>query len=178
MGEQGRLDETSSGRPGWDEYFLGLVDQVASRATCNRGRCGCVIARDRRIVSTGYVGAPPGVPHCDEVGHLFKTIIDDDGVARQHCARTIHAEQNAITQAARYGVALEGATIYCSMTPCRVCAMLIISTGLQRVVARRHYHADRESRELLEQAGIGLEVLEDSVVRYQDQEPSPRQDLV
>lgn len=157
-------------RPDWDEYFVGLVEQVGTRATCDRGRSGCVIVRDHRIVSTGYVGAPPGLPHCDDVGHLLKTVIDDDGVARQHCCRTIHAEQNAITQAARYGVSLEGATLYCTMTPCRVCAMLIVSTGIQRVVARRRYHAGQESCDLFAQAGVLLEILEDVVVSYVRQE--------
>ena len=90
-----------SQRPPWDDYFLGLVDQVASRATCDRGRSGCVVVRDKRIICTGYVGSPPGLPHCDEDGHLLKQVVNEDGTTRQHCVRTIHAEQNAICQAAR-----------------------------------------------------------------------------
>ena len=93
-------------RPSWDDYFLKLVDEVGARATCDRGKSGCVVVRDKRIICTGYVGSPSGMPHCDDVGHDFKQVIDDDGTARQHCVRTVHAEQNAIVQAARYGLQL------------------------------------------------------------------------
>ena len=128
-------------RPSWDEYFLELVDQVAARATCGRGKSGCVVVREKRIICTGYVGSPSGMAHCDDSGHDLKQLIDEDGTTRQHCVRTVHAEQNAICQAARYGLTIEGTTLYCSMEPCRVCAMLIDSTGVTRVVARRRYHA-------------------------------------
>ena len=153
-------------RPTWDEYFSRLVDQVASRATCDRGRSGCVVVRDKRIICTGYVGSPPGLPHCDEVGHELKQMVDDDGTIREHCVRTIHAEQNAICQAAHYGLALRDTTLYCTLEPCRVCAKLIASVGIQRVVARRRYHAGHDSREILRQAGVELEVLEDVVEPY------------
>ena len=133
-------------RPSWDDYFLSLVDQVATRATCDRGKSGCVVVRDKRIICTGYVGSPSGMPHCDEVGHDLKQVIDDDGTVRQHCVRTVHAEQNAIVQAARYGLRLEGTTVYCSMEPCRVCAMLIASTGIDRVVARRQVSPSTSSK--------------------------------
>ncbi len=156
-------------RPSWDEYFLELVDQVAARATCDRGKSGCVVVRDKRIICTGYVGSPSGMPHCDDAGHDFKQIIDDDGTARQHCVRTVHAEQNAIVQAARYGLPLEGTTIYCSMEPCRVCAMLIASTGVGRVVARKRYHAGGDTPEILASAGIVLDIVEDTVETYADQ---------
>ncbi len=156
-------------RPSWDRYFLDLTDAVAKRATCDRGRSGCVIVRDKRIISTGYVGSPSGLPHCDDVGHLFKDVMDDDGTVRTHCMRTIHAEQNAICQAAKYGVSLEGATLYCRMEPCRVCAMLIISVGIRRVVARRRYHAAQETRDYFKSAGIQLGVFEDIVEQYDDQ---------
>src|SRR3989344_5664701 len=112
-------------RPSWDEYFLGMIDFIGSRATCDRGRSGCVIVRDKRIISTGYVGAPPGLPHCDEVGHEMHTVINEDGTQSQHCIRNSHAEQNAIVQAARFGIALDGSTIYCKMTLCYVCEVLI-----------------------------------------------------
>lgn len=156
-------------RPSWDEYFLELVDQVAARATCDRGKSGCVVVRDKRIICTGYVGSPSGMPHCDDAGHDFKQVIDDDGTARQHCVRTVHAEQNAIVQAARYGLPLEGTTIYCSMEPCRVCAMLIASTGVGRVVARKRYHAGGDTPEILASAGIVLDIVEDTVETYADQ---------
>lgn len=156
-------------RPSWDQYFLELVDQVATRATCDRGKSGCVVVRDKRIICTGYVGSPSGMPHCDDAGHDLKQVIDDDGTARQHCVRTVHAEQNAIVQAARYGLQLQGTTIYCSMEPCRVCAMLIASSGVARVVARKRYHAGGDTPEILEAAGVELVIMEDTVEAYESQ---------
>lgn len=156
-------------RPSWDEYFIGLVDEVAKRATCDRGKSGAIIVKDKRILCTGYVGTPPGFPHCDEVGHLLKKVIDEDGTVRQHCVRTIHAEQNAISQAARYGIPLDGTTLYCTMEPCRVCAMLIISVGVKKVVVKRRYHAGQETRDLFKQAQIDLIIMEDTVQNYSDQ---------
>lgn len=159
----------ASARPSWHEYFLKLVDEVAQRATCDRGKSGCIIVKDKRILCSGYVGSPPGFPHCDEVGHLLKKVIDDDGTQRQHCMRTIHAEQNAICQAARYGIPLESTTLYCSMEPCRVCAMLIINVGIKKVVAKRRYHAAQETRELFKNAGVELVVIGNDVEHYDDQ---------
>jgi dCMP deaminase len=156
-------------RPSWDEYFIRLVDEVASRATCDRGRSGCVVVRDKRIICTGYVGSPPGLPHCDDTGHDMKQMVDDDGTERHHCVRTIHAEQNAICQAARYGLSLAGTTLYCTMEPCRVCAMLISSVGIQRVVARRRYHAGQDTRDTLAKAGVDLHILDDVVEEYEGQ---------
>jgi len=156
-------------RPSWDEYFMGLVDQVASRATCDRGKSGCVVVRDKRIICTGYVGSPSGLAHCDDAGHELKRMIDEDGTVRQHCVRTVHAEQNAICQAARYGLSLGGTTLYCTMEPCRVCAMLIASSGITRVVAGRRYHAGGDTREILAQAGVTLDVVEDVVEEYDGQ---------
>lgn len=153
----------------WDDYFIDLMETVSKRATCDRGRSGCIVVRDRRIVSTGYVGSPPGLPHCDDVGHLMKEVIDEDGTTRQHCVRTIHAEQNAICQAARYGISLEGTTLYCKMEPCRVCAMLIISSGIKKVVAKRRYHAAQETREMFKIAGVELVVVEDKTEDYTNQ---------
>jgi dCMP deaminase len=160
---------TSPSRPGWDDYFIDLVDHVAARATCDRGRSGCVVVRDKRIVCTGYVGSPSGLAHCDDEGHDFRRMIDEDGTARQHCVRTVHAEQNAICQAARYGLSLAGTTLYCTMEPCRVCAMLIASAGIARVVAKRRYHAGQDTRDILARAGVALDVLEDVVESYDEQ---------
>jgi len=153
-------------RPSWDEYFLHLVDEVAQRATCDRGRSGCLIVREKRILATGYGGSPPGQPHCDEEGHLFRQVIDENGDTRQHCVRTIHAEQNAICQAARYGIALQDTTLYCTMERCRTCAMLIVSVGIKRVVARRMYHAGGDTRQLFEDAGVELVVSDPTVEEY------------
>ncbi|MBN2423421.1 MAG: cytidine/deoxycytidylate deaminase family protein [Calditrichaceae bacterium] len=163
------MPEEHKKRPSWDEYFIGLVDEVAKRATCDRGKSGCIIVKDKRILCTGYVGSPPGFPHCNEVGHQLRQVINEDGTISKHCVRTIHAEQNAIAQAARYGIALEGTTLYCTMEPCRVCAMLIISVGIKKVVAKKRYHAAAETRELFKFAGIELVVMEDEVEQYSDQ---------
>ena len=153
-------------RPSWDDYFIKLMLAVGERATCNRGKCGCLIVKDKRIITTGYVGSPPGFPHCDEAGHLFKKVIDENGEIRNHCVRTIHAEQNAICQAARYGVALDGATLYCKMEPCRVCAMLVVSVGIKKVVALNRYAAGQDSREILETADVELVVINDQIQVY------------
>ncbi|MCK5880914.1 MAG: cytidine/deoxycytidylate deaminase family protein [Sinobacterium sp.] len=156
-------------RPSWDEYFLDMMNTVATRATCDRGKSGCIIVKDKQIIATGYVGSPPGLEHCDEVGHLMKQVVDDDGTTRQHCMRTIHAEQNAICQAAKHGTSLEGSTLYCKMEPCRVCAMLIISCGITKVVAKSQYHAAQDTRDMFAQAGIELVVIDARTEEYSNQ---------
>ena len=156
-------------RPGWDRYFLDLCAAVAQRATCDRGRSGCVIVKDKRIMTTGYVGAPAGLPHCDEVGHDMRRVFDDNGNVTQHCCRTIHAEQNAIIQAAKFGIPLDGATLYCKMTPCRVCAMMIINAGIKRLVCEKRYHADKDTFDLFKKAGIEVVVMSNEVEKYDNQ---------
>ena len=163
------LDKIMYKRPSWDEYFMELANTASKRATCDRGRSGCVIVKNRHVLVTGYVGSPAGLPHCDEVGHLFSKTIHSDGSISNHCIRTVHAEQNAICQAARRGIALEGATLYCRMTPCRTCAMLIINCGIKRVVCERKYHKGAESEEMFRQAGIELEFFYDEVQKYENQ---------
>lgn len=156
-------------RPSWDEYFMEITKTVAKRSTCDRGRAGCVIVRDNHILVTGYVGAPKGLPHCSEVGHLLKTVIHEDGSRSQHCMRTTHAEQNAIVQAAKLGIAIEGGTLYCKMTPCAACAKMIINAGIKRVVCEKRYHQARESEELFRQAGIELDYFSEEIERYENQ---------
>jgi len=156
-------------RPSWDEYFLEVMKSVAARATCDRGRSGSVIVKDKRILSTGYVGAPAGMPHCDEAGHQLKKVVHEDGVESIHCLRTVHAELNAITQAAKFGVSIEGATIYSKMEPCSTCAMAIINSGIKRVVCENEYHAAKDTRDLFKQAGIALVVLNNKVEEYEKQ---------
>lgn len=156
-------------RPTWDEYFMEVCRAIAKRATCDRGRSGCVIARDNQLLVTGYVGAPRGLPHCDDVGHQFKKVQHEDGSISQHCVRTVHAEQNAICQAAKRGISIDGATLYCKMTPCRTCAMLIINCGIKRVIAEKRYHDSADSIEMFKQAGVTLEHLNDTIEEYQGQ---------
>jgi len=153
-------------RPSWDEYFMEIAHTVSKRATCDRGRSGCVIVKDKQILVTGYVGSPNGLPHCDDIGHQMKKMLHEDGTVSEHCVRTVHAEQNAICQAAMRGIALDGSTLYCRMTPCRVCAMLIINCGIKRVVCEKKYHAGAESEEMFATAGVKLEFFSEEVLRY------------
>ena len=143
-------------RPSWDDYFLKLANAASSRATCDRGKSGCVIVRDKQLLATGYVGSPADLPHCDDVGHLMKKVIQENGEISEHCLRTVHAEQNAICQAAKRGISIEGATVYTRMTPCRTCAMLLINCGIKKVVCERKYQLAEESEQLLAEAGIEL----------------------
>ena len=156
----------NSGRPSWDDYFLGLANAASKRATCNRGKSGCVIVRDRQVLATGYVGSPAGLPHCDDVGHLMKKVIQENGKVTEHCVRTVHSEQNAICQAAKRGISVEGATIYTRMTPCWTCAMLLINCGIRRVVCERKYQLAAESEQLLADAGVKLEYKHNELQRY------------
>jgi dCMP deaminase len=112
-------------RPSWDEYFMQIARDVSTRATCTRRSVGVVIVRDKRILSTGYNGSPPGQPHCTEVGCLM-----EDG----KCIRTLHAEQNALIQSALHGISTQGATLYGTCRPCHVCARMIVGAGIVRVV--------------------------------------------
>lgn len=157
-------------RPTADETFLKIASTMGERGTCNRGRCGAVLVLNKRILAAGYVGAPAGLPHCDEVGHEMITRTDANGISSQHCVRTAHAEINTICNAARNGVATDGATLYCKFEPCYDCAKAIINAGIKRVVCERRYHAAAKSRELLEAAGIELFVAIDEDQKYDQDE--------
>ena len=163
------MAENEYTRPTWDEYFMEVCEAISKRATCDRGRSGCVIAKGKQILVTGYVGAPTGLPHCDDTGHLFKKMLHDDGSVTTHCVRTVHAEQNAICQAAKLGISINGSTLYCRMTPCRACAMMIINCGIVRIVCQRRYHDSPDSEAMFEKAGIKLEYVFDEVQRYKEQ---------
>jgi dCMP deaminase len=149
----------------WDEYFLKLVELVGSRGTCDRGRSGCVITKNKRIISTGYVGSPAKTAHCDEIGHEIHKVIENNKES-QHCVRTSHAEQNAIVNAARFGMALENATLYCHMTPCYICAKMIINAGIKRVVCNKDYHKGARSKEIFKEANIKYELIDKSIEVY------------
>jgi len=154
-------------RPSWDEYFLSLLEPLGRRGTCDRGYSGSVIvSSENTILATGYVGSPPGQPHCDDVGHLMKTVTDDEGNSSQHCVRTLHAEENAILQCAKDGIKIEGARVYCKMVPCYNCAMRIVRVGIKKVIAQKAYHADGLSRELFKAAGVELVVIDDTNEQY------------
>ena len=158
---------TKNKRMSWDEYFLQLVELVGTRGTCDRGRSGCVIVKDKRIIATGYVGSPVGTAHCDDVGHEMHTVTEN-GKESQHCVRTTHAEQNAIVNAARFGTALDGATLYCHMTPCYVCAKMIINAGIKRVVCAKDYHKGGRSKEIFKEACVEYELSSEEVETYEN----------
>ena len=128
-----------------------------------------MIVKDKRIMTTGYVGSPTGLPHCDEAGHDMRKIFNDNGDVTQHCVRTLHAEQNAIIQAAKFGIPLDEATLYCKMTPCMVCAMMIINAGIKRVVCEKRYHADKDTHRLFKMANIELIVMNNEIEKYENQ---------
>lgn len=155
-------------RPSWDEYFMEIMHTVSKRATCDRGRSGCVIAKDNQLLVSGYVGSPKGLKHCDEEGHIIKKVmhIDEGERISEHCVRTVHAEQNAICQAAKRGISIDGATLYCRMTPCRTCSMLIINCGIVRVVCEKKYQLAMESEEILEKAGIKIDYFSEDTQDY------------
>ena len=156
-------------RPSWDEYFMKIVDMVGTRGNCDRFRGGCIVTRDRRIVVTGYNGAPVGAPTCDEIGHEMHTVINEDGTQKRHCVRTTHAEQNAICEAARMGISLDGGTLYCQMTPCYTCAKMLINAGIKRVVCAKDYHAGQRTKEIFQETGIAYALVNNEVIKYEDQ---------
>jgi dCMP deaminase len=156
-------------RPSWDEYFMEIAKVVGTRGTCDRGRNGAVLVKNKRIITTGYVGSPMGLSHCDEIGHLMNDVIDADGKISKHCIRTAHAEQNAIVQAALHGVSTDGATLYVKFEPCFTCAKMIINAGIKRVVCEKMYHAGELTRKFFKDAGIELVFIKNEVEQYPNQ---------
>jgi dCMP deaminase len=147
-------------RVGWDEYFMNIARMVATRATCDRKHVGAVLVRDRTLLSTGYNGSIRGHQHCTEVGHMM-----EDG----HCVRTVHAEANAIIQAAKNGVAIEGSDIYTTASPCWPCFKLIANSGVKRIVFGEFYRDER----IFEHARLlGIELVELQVPARPDVEPA------
>ena len=145
-----------SERPSWHQYFLTITRQVAERSTCMRAKVGAVIVRDKNILATGYNGAPAGLPHCTEVGCLVYTSRTPSGEVEENCFRTIHAEINAIAQAAKNGASIRDADIYITHTPCIHCVKVLINTGIRRIFYEREYKR-ATIEELLRGANIELE---------------------
>ncbi len=145
----------TDGRPSWDEYFMRIAHEVAKRSTCLRRHVGAVVVLQKRILATGYNGAPSGLPHCAEVGCLRTELKVPRGERHELC-RGLHAEMNALLQGARHGVRMDGGTIYSTFVPCSLCAKMIINTGIRRVVAAAPY-PDTFARGMLQQAGVCLE---------------------
>jgi dCMP deaminase len=134
-------------RPTWDEYFLNIALEVAKRSTCDRANVGAVLVREKRILTTGFNGSPSGLPHCDHEGHLLV-----DG----HCVRTIHAETNAIIQAALHGVSTKESTCYVTHFPCINCTKILINSGIIRVVYLNDYRIDEFALSFFNDAGVEL----------------------
>ena len=139
-------------RPSWDEYFMGITQLVSKRSTCLRRKVGALIVKDKQILTTGYNGAPCGLSHCLEIGCLREKnrIISGE---RQELCRGLHAEQNAIVQAALCGVNIKGSILYCTNQPCITCAKMIINSGINKIVYKEKY-PDNLAREMLKEAGV------------------------
>ena len=145
-------------RPIWDEYFMQMAELTAQRSTCLRRQVGAIIVKEKHIIATGYNGAPKGLPHCEELGGCLREKLEIPSGERHELCRALHAEQNAIIQAATLGQSIEGATIYITHQPCIICAKMIINAGISRIVIRRGY-PDEMSRGMLREAGLKVELI-------------------
>jgi dCMP deaminase len=141
-------------RPSWDTYFMSITALVAQRSTCTRRAVGAIIVKDKRILSTGYNGAPTGSAHCLEVGCMRESLQVPSGERHELC-RGIHAEQNAIIQAAYHGVSVKDAVLYCTNQPCAICAKMIINAGIIKIVYQSGY-TDALAQEMLSETDIAL----------------------
>lgn len=139
-------------RPSWDEYFMDITKRVATRSTCLRRAVGAILVHDKRIIASGYNGGPTGLAHCLDIGCLRERLGIPSGQQHELC-RGIHAEQNAIIQAARYGVSIEGATLYCTTQPCTQCTKMLINAGITEIVYAEGYPDDLACG-LLDESGI------------------------
>ena len=142
-------------RPTWDEYFMGTAELTAKRSTCLRRNVGAVIVQDRHIVATGYNGAPRGIDHCDNRGGCLREELGIPSGERHELCRALHAEQNAIIQAATFGHSIEGGTIYITHAPCVICSKMIINAGIKKIIVGAEY-PDEFSVGILEEAGLKI----------------------
>lgn len=133
-------------RVNWHQYFMNIAEQVATRSTCDRKHIGAVIVRDKTILSTGYNGSIRGAPHCDDVGHDMEN---------GHCVRTVHAEANAVAQAAKHGISIDGAEIYVTASPCLSCFKLLANSGI-KVIYYKEFYRDKRIEDYAKQANIKL----------------------
>lgn len=140
-------------RPSWDDYFMQIVEDVATRSTCRRRKVGAILVKDKRIIATGYNGGPTGLAHCLEIGCLREQLGIPSGQQHELC-RGVHAEQNAIIQAARYGVHTDGSVLYCTTQPCVQCTKMLLNAGVKEIVFREGYPD-----------GLALQLLEESKIK-------------
>ena len=155
-------------RPSWDEYFMEMAEVATKRSTCTRRQVGAIIVKDHRIMATGYNGVPSGVEHCETRGCLREQLAVPPGERHELC-RGLHAEQNAIIQAAYLGQSIAGGTLYCTNHPCAICAKMILNAGIRRIVIREGY-PDKLGAELLAEAGLKVETLESNLDRNQERQ--------
>ncbi len=148
------MGDDSQKRPSWEEYFMGLTELVASRSTCIRRKVGAILVKDKRILTSGYNGAPSKVPHCSETGCLRDKLNVPSGEKHELC-RGVHAEQNAIIQAANHGICVKDSQLYCTNQPCSICAKMIINAGIKTIYFKDSYN-DPLAMEMFEQAGVVL----------------------
>ena len=146
-----------SNRPTWDEYFMEMAELARQRSTCLRRGVGAVIVKDNRVIATGYNGVPKGIRHCEETGCLRQQLNVPSGKMHELC-RGLHAEQNAIIQAACLGQSIEGSTLYCTTQPCIICTKMLINAGIKRVVIRESY-PDQLAQDMAKEAGLQIDVL-------------------
>ena len=152
-------------RPGWDEYFMKFAEMTAERSTCLRRQVGAVIVKDKHVIATGYNGAPRGIAHCEELGGCLREQLGVPSGERHELCRALHAEQNAIIQAATLGQSIEDGTIYITHQPCVICAKMIINAGIKKIIVREGY-PDQLSVDMLAEAGLKIVMLEDEVHDY------------
>ncbi len=148
------MSDAGTDRPDWHTYFMDITKLVARRSTCLRRAVGAIVVKDKRILSTGYNGAPAGIPHCVETGCLRQQLKVPSGERHELC-RGIHAEQNAIIQAAYHGVSIAGASLYCTNQPCSICTKMIINAGIKTIYYQDGY-ADPLSLQMLTEADVAL----------------------
>jgi dCMP deaminase len=147
-------------RPNWDEYFMEIALVTQKRSTCLRRQVGAVIVKDKRIMATGYNGAPIGLPHCEEQGGCLRQQLNIPSGQRHELCRALHAEQNAIIQAAYLGQSIVGGTIYCTHQPCVICAKMIINAGIKRIIVKEGY-PDELAVKILGEAGLKIEMFDE-----------------
>ncbi len=147
-------------RPTWDQYFMEMAELTAKRSTCIRRSVGAVIVKDRHAIATGYNGAPSGIAHCEERGGCIRQKLNIPSGQRHELCMALHAEQNAIIQAAAMGNSIEGGTIYITHQPCAICAKMIINAGIKRIVIKEGY-PDELAASILEEAGLKIEKIDE-----------------
>jgi len=155
-------------RPSWDEYFMQITELVSTRATCLRRKVGAVIVRDRRILTTGYNGPPQSITHCEDRGGCLRDELNIPSGQRMELSRAIHAEQNAIIQAAKVGISIQDSTLYVTTFPCFTCAKMLINAGVKRIIYKEGY-PDEFSRDILKEAGVEVVQFDELLKRSKEE---------